>query len=398
MMTTGSGGMGGAGGGSTTTGTCAMPIALGNPANITVTGDNTGAPDVLAHSCADTSGPETIYEWTAPTTGDYAFRLTTPPAGQMGPGADLGISLRTTCLQSASELQCSDAFTEGVEGFLETVTQGTTYYILIEGWSDGDEGPFSLEIQQAVDETNCTDLIDNDFDGLFDCNDPTNCQNLAVCTPGAGATGTACTMPNQCAATPNDPLCLPPSSGWANGYCTEFCSLLNDDCATGALCANFGLGNDTGLCLDECVTSNDCQNVNDYFCTNIGGASDVCLPNSCGTASALTLGANTGDTSTGVNTHQGSCQIGSAPEAVYTFTAPANGTLTLNLTAAADLGIHVRTSCSDTNTEAGCADDVAGGQPENLVVTTTMGTTYYIFVDGFDQGEEGPYTLTASFL
>lgn len=395
--TTGVGGMG-AGGGMTTTGTCAMPIALGNAPNVTVTGDTTGAPDALAPSCAATSGPELVYEWTAPTTGDYAFLLTTPPPGQMGPAADLGISLRTTCLQAASELQCSDAIVEGVEGFVESVTQNTTYSILIDGYGNTDAGPFELEIQQVVDETNCTDLTDNDFDGLIDCNDPTNCQTLAVCTPGAGATGTACTMPNQCAATPNDPLCLPASSGWANGYCTEFCNLLNDDCATGALCADFNLGNDTGLCLDACATSNDCQNPNDYFCTNIGGNTDVCLPNSCGTATALVLGANAGDNSTGVATHQGSCQLGSAPEAVYTFTAPSNGTLTLSLTSAADLGIHVRTTCNDVNTEVGCADANIGGQMENLTVTTTMGTTYYIFVDGYDAGEVSAFTLNASFI
>jgi len=39
-----------------------------------------------------------------------------------------------------------------------------------------------------------------------------------------------------------------------------------------------------------------------------------------------------------------------------------------------------------------------GGQTETLAVPATMGTTYYIFVDGYDAGEASAFTLTASFM
>ncbi|MEM1033477.1 MAG: hypothetical protein AAGN82_24295 [Myxococcota bacterium] len=390
-------GAGGTGGGMTTGGDCTMPIQLGNGAMVSVNGDTTGQPDVLAGSCADTSGPELVYAYTAPTTGLYAFRLITPPTGQMGPGADLGISVRTTCTQVASELNCSDNFTEGTEALNLDLTQGTTYFVLIDGWSNTDEGAFTLEVEQIPDETNCTDGIDNDFDGLIDCADPSNCQNLADCTPGATTAGNACMMANQCVATPNDPFCLTGDLGWPNGYCSEFCDLLNDDCPAGAFCASFGLPNDVGLCVETCTTVNDCQNTTQYRCENIGPGTDLCLPESCGTAQPLVLGTNTGDTSMGgVSTHESSCQMGGTPEAVYTYVASANGTLTLTLTSMADLGLHVRTTCNDDTTEVACVD--ASAMPvETLPLTVTAGTTYTIFVDGWTAGESGPFTLDASF-
>lgn len=63
---------------------------------------------------------------------------------------------------------------------------------------------------------------------------------------------------------------------WPMGYCSEFCDLMTDDCAAGALCVDAGLPSGNGICLDECVSHADCRS--GYYCDAASGS--VCVPGS----------------------------------------------------------------------------------------------------------------------
>lgn len=89
-----------------------------------------------------------------------------------------------------------------------------------------------------------------------------------------------------------------------------------------------------------------------------------------------------------------SCQNGLAPEVVYEVTAAQTGILDITLDGAADLGVYVLTTCGDNNTELGCADVGFGGETEQLSVPVNQGDVVYVIVDGYDLGEQGPFTLT----
>jgi hypothetical protein len=120
-------------------------------------------------------------------------------------------------------------------------------------------------------EAQCNDLVDDDNDGLTDCEDPTDCKSLADCVPGATPTGEACSAPSECLANDTDPICFSEAVfGFPQGYCSEFCDASADDCAPGATCVPTSLPSGAGLCFASCVTAVDCRP--GYSCASLGGA------------------------------------------------------------------------------------------------------------------------------
>ena len=110
----------------------------------------------------------------------------------------------------------------------------------------------------------------------------------------------------------------------------------------------------------------------------------------------LVLGTNSGDTSFASDSAGASCIPGpDTLDQVWTFTAPASGTLTLTVTTDWDAVLHVRTTCDDSGTEVACEDKFGGGTPEVRDVAVTAGTTYFVWVDAYNSDAYGSYSLTA---
>jgi hypothetical protein len=125
-------------------------------------------------------------------------------------------------------------------------------------------------------EDSCGNLIDEDSDGLYDCQDP-DCQALASCQPGSGLTGAPCTSPSDCQTDALDPFCIDQAQfAWPDGACSEFCDLAMNDCSGDAVCADVALGTTSGLCIDGCVADADCRP--GYACKDIGVGGLVCYP------------------------------------------------------------------------------------------------------------------------
>jgi hypothetical protein len=116
---------------------------------------------------------------------------------------------------------------------------------------------------------------------------------------------------------------------------------------------------------------------------------------------------NTGDTCGATNSIEALSQNCDAPgnggkDHAYFFTTCPGQILKLDadLCRAPDWDpvLHVRRH-SD-NAQVGCNDDSCGAGPEieNVTITTagTSGGLYYLFVDGFDEQECGPYTLDSN--
>jgi len=57
-----------------------------------------------------------------------------------------------------------------------------------------------------------------------------------------------------------------------------------------------------------------------------------------------------------------------------------------------DGAIYLRRDCLDAATELGCNDD-AGDNRHSMVETVLEPVTYFVFVDGYAQGNQGPFTL-----
>ncbi len=198
------GGMAGTGGASGE-GTCTSPHPLEE--NATLSGDNTGSPSSVAPGCFP-GGEDQVYVVTASADEVLVIDLTTQP--------DLGIVVRTTCDDVASEIACADVGgAGGTEQTRVLLEAGQTVYVIIDAYDSGLVGPFTVTTSThplscgdgIVDPTEacdppdsitcsadcqglpeaCGDGVDNDLDGYADCEDYFDC-------------GGGCSIASECGA------------------------------------------------------------------------------------------------------------------------------------------------------------------------------------------------------
>ncbi|WP_155798200.1 DUF4215 domain-containing protein [Sorangium cellulosum] len=141
---------------------------------------------------------------------------------------------------------------------------------------------------------------------------------------------------------------------------------------------------------EEC---DDGNTVDDDMCTN---ACEVNTEVACAAAVPITAEATEGDASEGTQGFTGSCG-GAGGEIVYRYTPAASGEVTITATpvGAADVVLHARTDCADRDSELACADDPFDAEvAESITVTVTEAAPIDIFVDSYDSGSSGAFTLT----
>ncbi|MGK4003249.1 DUF4215 domain-containing protein [Sorangium sp. So ce1036] len=104
-----------------------------------------------------------------------------------------------------------------------------------------------------------------------------------------------------------------------------------------------------------------------------------------------------GDTSSGTDLFQGTCNAGLGLEQLHVYTPPdgQSGTLIVVLESETDQGIYARSVCADRRDEAeiACADINGAGFAEAFAIAVDEGESVSVFVDAYMPGEEGPYTL-----
>jgi hypothetical protein len=137
---------------------------------------------------------------------------------------------------------------------------------------------------------------------------------------------------------------------------------------------------------------------------------NILPPEMCGDAINLNDGALDdgsfaleGTTEGAENAHTGTCGGDAAPDALFVFTAPADGTWTLttqqpSADATYDTVLYARTECDDPNSEpseTACADDVGGGVLQSsITVDLVAGDSISVFVDGYGESA-GAFVLSA---
>ncbi len=174
-----------------------------------------------------------------------------------------------------------------------------------------------------------------------------------------------------------------------------------------ALCAS-GQGGDFACeCGDGTCDGDETQG---GCCIDCGcpGAADQCVVGHCASPAQpgdtcdqpLEIAAEgtqtiTGDTFLAGDDLAGGCDVGEAPDRVYTFTL-AGPTAVDAQAGGYDTGLYLRTDCADVSTEVACNDDIVLGEDRGSHITATLSAgTYYLVVDGFDAA--GAYTLTVTF-
>ncbi len=237
-------------------------------------GDTTGRPHAHQASCSSATPGETSRSSSvvAPATGTLSLDM------ENFSSANFSVSVRTDCETDGSEIGCTNTPNPNAFGDITLgvpVTMGQTYYLMVQGMTPADFGEFDLTVDMTLPESICDDLVDNDFNGYTDCDDP-SCQVTPACVPGTTPTGSTCTVNTDCTANANDPVCLN-NLEFPGGYCSEFCNLTADDCSPGNVCYGGLMLSKDGVCLHGCTADTDCNTAAGYSCGDLGLSTKVCV-------------------------------------------------------------------------------------------------------------------------
>ena len=389
------------------------------PIEITDFGVSTGATSTgrssAAGSCADSSGTEAVFAFTAPTTGPVCMRT-------RGSSFNTLLYARSTCANAASEITCNDNGRNLQSEISLSAVAGQTYFIFVDGVS-GATGSYVLAVTEgacpALGFENCTDGIDNDSDFFADCAD-TDCFSTSTCISSAevctdrvdndrdGALDCADT---DCAA---NPACLPPGAEVCNDLFDNdrdgATDCADSDCTANPLCIRPPETNCTNRtdddgdgavdCFDtDCFGSASCD-VFELCADGIDNDSDTlvdCADNECVGAPncvtvsqtcaapnvATTYGRYSGLTSRLANENVPSCVGSTAPESVWRFTPPESGLVCVTTAGSTyDTVLFARNSCGGAGTDLACNDDT-GGLTSQVQFTVTAGVDVFLMVDGF---------------
>ena len=84
------------------------------------------------------------------------------------------------------------------------------------------------------------------------------------------------------------------------------------------------------------------------------------------------------------------------PDAIYAVTLAANETVTATATPTTswDMSLELVSPCTYAATCAAGSDSGFAGDPESITYTATAAGTFYVVVDGYNPGVQGPFTLS----
>jgi hypothetical protein len=296
-----------------------------------VTGSTAGLINALPSPCAYSNAPEATYSFTAPADGAYEINT-------FGSAYDTLLHVHDATCQGAS-LACNDD-TAGLQSKVTVnLTAGQTIVIAVDGFGSS-QGAFTLNVCQGACAPSCGDGTCNGSETCSSCQD--DCGYCPVC-----------------------------GDGWCEG--SESCSSCAADCGACPVCGN-----------GQCEAGEDCSS-----CSGDCGVCPPCPGTDLGSTVPQTV---SGSTAGLINALPSPCAYSNAPEATYSFTAPADGTYQINTSGSAyDTLLHVHDGTCQGASLA-CNDDSLGTLQSTVTVALTAGQTIIIVVDGFGSGL-GNFTL-----
>ena len=174
-------------------GVCSPDLALTGPSVDSWANNGTGSTNAIdTYSCVgwDESGPEYVYEYTATVNGQATVHIDELPDSIIEYVLGSMDNLDVFILSPAGGCSANSCVAYHDDTVSWTVTAGSTWYVVVDGYQ-GDSSPFDITITEAGNgplpppstESSCADGLDDDADGLVDCDD-SDCGSASACQVG----------------------------------------------------------------------------------------------------------------------------------------------------------------------------------------------------------------------
>ena len=404
---------------------CILPYSCESPGEIldygTVTGDTDDLGGMHHGSCRANSGVEAVWRFEAAESGVVC-------ANTFDSDYDTVLYVRADDCYGGQELACNvDMW--GIQSQVQfEVVAGRAYYLFVDARTRAEGGDYRLLLRPGscldVPVEICDDGIDNTYNGLTDCDDP-SCFDHPECAPP----GDICDHDEDC--VPDEPCMV--------GVCdpgTLTCRYEPLDCPAGEVPCTVGEGTcdeASGECVYdplECPAGEVPCTVGEGTCDEASGEC-VYDPLECPEGEPGTVGVC--DPETGecvyhpVEETPGTCDsptprvgagrvwglivddegeliaddcLGGVPggyggEAVFLYQAEHTGEVCIDTFGSeVDTVLYVREQC-ESGPELACnfdADSFMGTWSE-VEIVVEEGRDYYVVVDTFTQGETGAFAL-----
>ncbi len=351
--------------------------------------------DTATFSCTGTEATENSVWYSFVATNDTAIISVTGLGG-----FDPAIAVFGACTNDVS-LGCSDnTGSSGVESIYLSVMAGTTYYVMVDGYGNG-QGNFCIQVRTPAAppandnianatpitvNSNCTEgnLLDITLNTWEDTVTLNGCGGLKAAiwySFVATSTNTKITLAGNF-----DKVLTLFNSSYRNITCEDNTGVSASEIAI--------LPTVIGQTYYIGVNSYYATTPSDTFCVKVEAITPI-TNDACANATPLTLnlacsnGNTVGAVTDIVSTNCGSATTPLGGNVWYSFTAT-DSTTFIETTADFDIILNLHTNC--TTTPIACKDDVAGN--ESLAASTTIGQMYYVSVNGYN-GSQGTFCINA---
>ncbi len=384
----------------------ATTLTSGQP----VQGDSSREVDGFHAACANNApGPDRVFRIDLAQESRVQAMLETP-------NYDGALYIRRACATESSEIACNDDAENTQHARVNTVLPAGPYFVYADAYNASQGGPFTLQVDTApVAGSGLAGDACGDAQPLAVAAAPSNVQgNLLaarddVQTPCGGGADTPDVVYRVDVRTRGRLKLwfsyMDETLRESGGLAVQVLRSCGSTAANNSLaCRAIGPGDDTAV--EAVVTPGTYFVVVDAararafgrFTLDASLEDSAAMETACRRATVLTPGRTVTGTTAGTDTFHATC-AGNArsPENLYRLTLRRRQHVRIEVTSTNpgyDPAIYLRANCADPSTERACVDDTNG--TTNAVIEDDLDAgTYTVFVDGFSQNNQGPYTLRA---
>ena len=359
-----------------------------------VTGSTAGQPSYFTATCAGGArSPDRVYAIDVQARSRLRLRMQSTYDG--------ALYVRSSCEDPNSEVACNDDHPDTRHSMVTTTLDPGRYFVYADGFSSGSQGDYSLRADLAsvtggggpadtcasagtaaagTDVEIDTFAAGDDFAGscggqgapdvVYTLNVTTRSRVRATVVDAEFPT--ALYLQRTCGQQPTEVAC---ASGGGGGQPTQL---------------------DTNLQPGTYSLIVDGQGQNQFGAARVDIQMDdlAALQTACTSAPLIRPGRTiTGDTSSSSDRFQATCADGArSNDRVYRLQLRRRSRVRVSATQQYDGAIYIRRDCVDATTEVACNDDAVDNRHSQVETVLDAGT-YYVFVDGFSQANQGSFTM-----